>query len=179
MFALAVKKNLKIMAMTQDLEEFLSGAKNGFIYFSLGSIASAKDMPREMQSKFLKVFSRLNQRVIWKWDGEVPVDLPSNVKRVKWLPQQDILGHPNIKLFMTHGGLLSTQEAVYHGVPLLGLPLFADQDLNMAQAERAGFAKTLEIDELNEDTLYETIHQILTDKMYIYESLFTNYTKYS
>ncbi|ODM91121.1 UDP-glucuronosyltransferase 3A1 [Orchesella cincta] len=55
------------------------------------------------------------------------------------------LGHPNIRLFITHGGLLSTQESIYHGVPVLGIPVFADQDLNVMQAERGGYAKTVEI----------------------------------
>lgn len=38
-----------------------------------------------------------------------------------------VSGHKNTKLFITHSGLLSTQESVYHGVPMLGIPIFADQ----------------------------------------------------
>lgn len=76
------------------------------------------------------------------------------------------LAHPNIKIFITHGGLLSIQEAAYHGTPLIGFPLFADQDLNMKQAEKAGFAVTLEINEFTEEKLESTINRILTEKGY-------------
>lgn len=67
-------------------------------------------------------------------------------------------------MFITHGGLLSLQEAAYHGTPLIGFPLFADQDLNMKQAEKAGFATTLEINEFTEEKLEGTINRILTEK---------------
>lgn len=77
-----------------------------------------------------------------------------------------LLAHPNIKIFITHGGLLSIQEAAYHGTPLIGFPLFADQDLNMKQAEKAGFAVTLEINEFTEEKLESTINRILTEKGY-------------
>jgi len=75
----------------------------------------------------------------------------------------DFLGHPKIRLFMTHGGLLSIQEAVYHGVPLLTIPLFADQDLNALKAEKAGFSLTLEINGLTEVMLDEKIQQVLRE----------------
>lgn len=40
-----------------------------------------------------------------------------------------ITGHENTKLFITHGGLLSTQEAIYNAVPMLGIPVLVDQFL--------------------------------------------------
>ncbi|ODN03640.1 UDP-glucuronosyltransferase 2B14 [Orchesella cincta] len=152
--------------LPKELETFLSDAKDGFILFSLGSIVRAKNMPEEMRKTFLRVFAKIKQKVIWKWETESMPDTPPNVKISKWLPQQDILGHPNIKLFMTHGGLLSVQEAVYHGVPLLGLPVFGDQDINVAQAENAGFALSQEILEVNEDDLLAKIDRLLTENRF-------------
>ncbi len=68
---------------------------------------------------FLSVFGKLKQRVLWKWETENMPDKPDNVKLVKWAPQQDILGHKNTKLFITHSGQSSTQETLCHGVPVV------------------------------------------------------------
>lgn len=48
-------------------------------------------MPVEMLAKFINVFSRLKQRVLMKWEGNVPEDLPKNILMSKWLPQQDLV----------------------------------------------------------------------------------------
>jgi len=91
----------------------------------------ASKMPESVRLEIIKAFSKLKQRVLWKWDEETVEGLKEsgakNVKVVKWVPQQDVLAHANIKAFITHGGLLSLQESVYHGVPLIGLPVFGDQ----------------------------------------------------
>ncbi len=72
-----------------------------------------------------------------------------------------VKGHPNIKLFISNGGLLSTQEAIYHGVPLLGIPLTAEHDLNMELAENSGYALTWEIMDLNKTDLHNLIDSML------------------
>ena len=41
------------------------------------------------------------------------------------------VGHKNVKAFLTHGGLLGTQEAIYYEIPLIGIPLCADQFFNI------------------------------------------------
>lgn len=66
------------------------------------------------------------------------------------LPSQ---GHPNLKVFITHGGMLSIMEAVYHKVPLLVLPGFGDQQGNAARCERMGHGLALQWRDLNEHTL--------------------------
>jgi len=47
---------------------------------------------------FLRVFENINMPVIWKWDTDVAKDVPKNVLIKDWLPQQDLLAHPNLKV---------------------------------------------------------------------------------
>ena len=49
---------------------------------------------------------------------------------VPWLPQNDLLGHPVTHAFFTHGGIHSMYEAIYHAVPMVVMPLGADQPDN-------------------------------------------------
>lgn len=59
----------------------------------MGSSVKAANMPEYLRRMFMLVFKQLPQRVLWKWEGEDNmIDLPSNVKLSKWLPQQDLLG---------------------------------------------------------------------------------------
>ena len=68
------------------------------------SVLQASDMPEKKRKLLLNVFKKFKQKFIWKWETEQMEGLPSNVKLSKWLPQQDILAHPNTKMFITHGG---------------------------------------------------------------------------
>uniref|UniRef100_A0A182MDD5 UDP-glucuronosyltransferase n=1 Tax=Anopheles culicifacies TaxID=139723 RepID=A0A182MDD5_9DIPT len=81
----------------------------------------------------------------------------------KWFPQDDILAHPNVKLFITHGGLLSCTESIYHGVPIVGIPIFGDQLLNMARAEQSGWGIGVAYTKLNEQTFRKAINDVLSD----------------
>ncbi|XP_049767646.1 UDP-glycosyltransferase UGT5-like [Schistocerca cancellata] len=152
--------------LPKDLQEYLDGAKDGAIYFSLGSNLRSADLPNETRSAIVNAFSKLKQRILWKWEAETFPGKPDNLKLGKWLPQSDILAHKNIRLFITHGGFLSTLETVYHGVPVIGIPVFSDQDLNMLQAESKGYGIRLRLNNITSETFYWAITEILNNPRY-------------
>ncbi|XP_033176690.1 UDP-glucuronosyltransferase 2B33 isoform X1 [Bombus impatiens] len=152
-------------ALPKDLQAFLDGATNGFIYFSLGSNAKSANLPLEIRRMFCDVFAKLPYRVVWKFEEDFP-GKPDNVYIGKWLPQQSILAHPNIKLFIYQGGLQSSEETVHYGVPVLGFAILADQDYQVARMEALGIGKYLEITTLKKDELEDAITELITNKKY-------------
>lgn len=152
--------------LPEDLQKYLDEAKEGVIYFSMGSIAKSKNMPEEKRGIFAKVFAKLKMKVLWKYEEDVMVGKPANVKIGKWMPQQDILAHPNVKFFISHGGLLSTIEAIYHGKPTIGIPVFAEQIMNVKNSVHAGFSLMVPFWELTEEKLTELINEMIKNPKY-------------
>lgn len=74
-----------------------------------------------------------------------------------------IIGHPKIKAFVTHGGLLSLFETVYHGVPVVAMPVFCDHDSNVEKAIRDGYAIRLELQELTATKLLKSISAVISE----------------
>lgn len=72
--------------------------------------------------------------------------------------------HPNIRLFIYQGGLQSTEEAVYYTIPLIGLPILADQSTQVNKMVSLGVAKSLNIMDLSRENLNASITEILSDK---------------
>ncbi|XP_034653778.1 2-hydroxyacylsphingosine 1-beta-galactosyltransferase isoform X2 [Drosophila subobscura] len=155
--------------LPKDLEDFIgaSGA-SGFIYVSMGSSVKAANMPESLRRMLVKTFARLPYHVLWKYEGSSAdmQDLTSNVKLSRWLPQQDILGHTKLRAFVTHGGLLSMFETVYHGVPVVTMPVFCDHDVNSAKAEADGYAIKLDLQTLSTNQLYKAIMKVIHDSRY-------------
>ncbi|XP_021942239.1 UDP-glucuronosyltransferase 2C1-like isoform X3 [Zootermopsis nevadensis] len=149
--------------LPQDLQEFLDGAAKGAVYFSLGSNVRSETMSPEKRRVFLSAFADVPQRVLWKWEANDTSDVPDNVKLAKWLPQQDVLAHPNVRLFITQGGLQSFQEATYYAVPLIGIPFIADQQHNVRKMVDAGVGLQLDYATLSKDGLVTATRKVLHD----------------
>ncbi|KYN01364.1 Ecdysteroid UDP-glucosyltransferase [Cyphomyrmex costatus] len=155
----------KPIALPKNLNEFITDAPNGFIYMSLGTNVRFSSLSEHIQSTFRDVFASLPYKILWKHDSELP-NKPDNIFIAKWFPQQSILAHPNIKLFIYQGGLQSTEEAVYYTVPLLGLPVLADQYSQIKKMVSLGVAKYLNIIDISRENLNESIIDILYDEGY-------------
>ncbi|XP_065219024.1 UDP-glycosyltransferase UGT5-like isoform X27 [Planococcus citri] len=152
--------------LPENIEKFINESKHGVVYFCMGSLLRGETFPPEKREAFLYAFSKIPQRVLWKWEGDVLPGKSDNIMISKWMPQRDILAHPNVKLFISHGGLLGTSEAVYEGVPVLGIPIFGDQRTNIKSLEANGAGELLDYNEISKEVVLEKIQRLLNDPKY-------------
>ncbi|XP_035438828.2 UDP-glycosyltransferase UGT4 [Spodoptera frugiperda] len=152
--------------LPQDLKSYLDSSKHGVIYVSFGTnVDPALLLPEKIQI-LLRVFSQLPYDVLWKWSkDELPGRSP-NIRIAKWFPQPDLLKHPNVKLFITQGGLQSTDEAITAGVPLIGMPMLGDQHFNVERYVSYGFGIKLDMKTLTEEKLKHAINATIADDSY-------------
>ena len=152
--------------LSKDLDSFVKGSgTNGVIVMSFGTLFSFELI--EMVSVFRDAFSKIQQRVIWGTPDLEPFDLPDNVLQRKWIPVNDLLGHPQTKLFITHCGMSSTEEAIHHGVPVIALPLLGDQFRNADRlCGKLQMGRILDLKNLNQNSLQAAITDILKNETF-------------
>jgi len=151
--------------LPKDLDDYMNNSENGVIYFSIGSHTRGVLIPEDMKGKLLKAFSQVPYNVLFKFEEEIP-NLPSNIKLVHWAPQQDILAHPKLRLFISHCGGLSTLESAYHAVPVLGFPLSADQWGNTRITMDKGFGDILDWRKFATEDLISKIRNLIENKSF-------------
>ncbi|XP_043641966.1 UDP-glucosyltransferase 2 [Drosophila teissieri] len=153
--------------LPKDIDQFLSKSKKGAVFLSLGSNIKSSTVKPEIVQTIFKVLSGLKENVIWKWeDLENTPGNASNILYKNWLPQDDILAHPNTKLFITHAGKGGITEAQYHGVPMVALPIFGDQPGNAAVMVESGYGLSLDLQSITEDSLRDALKEVLENPKY-------------
>lgn len=78
--------------LPRDLQAFLDEAKEGVVYFSMGSILRSADLHANKREALVKTFAKLKQKVLWKFETDEIRNLPANVRIERWLPQSAVLG---------------------------------------------------------------------------------------
>lgn len=132
----------------------------------MGSNIKMKHLSVDKRSAILKVLSKVKQRVLWKWEDEQLPNKPENVLISKWLPQTDILAHPNTKLFISHCGLGSINEAKYYGVPILGIAVVADQPANLDEIIAEGWGVGGSLNDVTEEKFSSLLNEALNNASY-------------
>lgn len=132
----------------------------------------------------METLSALPYKVLWKFEADLP-EKPLNVKISKWIPQQDVLskfvttphycfilscvllGHKNIKLFITQGGLQSLEESLLNFVPVVGIPFLADQQANVQKVVNKGMGLMLDHKTLDKDSFKKAILEVINNPKYV------------
>ena len=144
-----------------DIETFMSEATDGVVVVSFGSILY--EAPTEMMDTLMAAFTQLKLRVLFKRDTDFVKD---NVKVVKWFPQNDVLGHPNVKVFVSHCGKNGFFEGVYHGVPIICTPLNGDAFLTASIVEGKRMGLSLTLNKVSSYDIVNAVNTVLADKSY-------------
>ncbi|XP_055304713.1 UDP-glucosyltransferase 2-like [Sitodiplosis mosellana] len=150
--------------LPSKIQTFLDEAKDGAIFVSLGSNVLITKLPEHQYNAIVNAFKPYpNIRILIKSDENVviPSHKESDVLVQPWFSQQSILSHKNVKLFITHGGLLSTTESVHFGKPVVGIPFFFDQHLNMFLAQKKQFGISVPIETLNAENIATAVKKVL------------------
>lgn len=110
--------NETAVSLTKDVQTFLNGAKDGAIFFSLGSNIKLSKIPARQKAIIANAFAEFpKMKILIKNEEHFPIPSHNSSHMVlvrDWFNQQEILAHPNLKLFCTHGGKIehfSSSEA--------------------------------------------------------------------
>ena len=71
--------------------------------------------------------------------------------------------HKNVKVFITHCGLQSSIESMYHATPMVGMPLIGEQLRNFIRLQDKGIARAVHWDELTEESLTEAVYDVINN----------------
>jgi UDP:flavonoid glycosyltransferase YjiC (YdhE family) len=143
------------------LPDWWPGLEGPLVYVSFGSVAATFPPAAQVYGKALEAVAGLPARVLLSTGGnDVELgDVPRNVHVERWVDEPAILGHA--AAVVGHGGTGTTLSAIAAGCPLIGVPLFGDQPMNVAAvaAAHAGVVAPL-------DGIRRSIERVLADDRY-------------
>ena len=88
-----------------------------------------------------------------------------NIQILSYAPQFSILAHENCRVFLSHGGTSSSNEALYNGKPILVMPIAFDQYGNAEKLDEfSGVALTLDKANLNVKEILTKIQRLLSEE---------------
>ncbi|KAJ8951682.1 hypothetical protein NQ318_012224 [Aromia moschata] len=133
---------------------------------SLGTNVKPYHMPKQKLQHFLDAFSELPYKVLWKAEGDIVHKNRSNIVSREWFPQQDILRHPNVKLFITQGGLQWIDESLQGKKLMLMVPFYGHQFFNARKMIDNGVALSIDYEQFTKDELVDNIKKLIHDQKY-------------
>ncbi|MES5938984.1 MULTISPECIES: macrolide family glycosyltransferase [unclassified Bacillus cereus group] len=142
--------------------DFTTIKENSAIYISLGTVFNDA---LDFYKLCMKAFENSNQTIVMSIGNKTKIsdlgNIPKNFIVKNYVPQTKLLAYA--KLFITHGGMNSTQEGLYNGIPLIVIPQSADQPVIAKQVENLRAGIKLSMKELSEEQLRESVEIVLNN----------------
>ncbi|XP_014669909.1 PREDICTED: 2-hydroxyacylsphingosine 1-beta-galactosyltransferase-like [Priapulus caudatus] len=161
----------KPLPLAAPLQEFVQrSAARGVVVISFGSAVNSAG--GDVVRKIAAAIADLPYFFVWRLRAADAPPLGDNVKIVDWIPQNDLLGHAKVVLFVTHAGPNSVWESVYHGVPMLALPIVADEYGNAARVVHHGVGKQLDFYGFTADEFRSGVIELITNRTYAERAAF-------
>ncbi|CAG4953743.1 unnamed protein product [Parnassius apollo] len=154
------------LPLPAELKSLMDSATKGVIYFSLGALQQSQQLAPEVLNVLVDAFKEVPFMVLWKISNATVINKPDNVITQAWFPQQEVLAHPNVKAFITHGGARSLEEALYYEVPIIGFPLLKSNKVFINEMTRHGVGEIVDPYYLEKDALKATITAVAGDEKY-------------
>jgi len=157
-----------LQGLNQDIEKFIEEADDGIIVLSFGLQFNPSVIPVEVTNAIFGALERLPQRIIARLPQSITQNrhIPKNVLPLEFLPQKELLAHPKTRLFFTHFGINGVLEAIWFGVPMVGLTQTPFDQIHIsANVQARGLGKTLS-HMPTESEVYNTITEVLNKKRY-------------
>ncbi|MDI2032311.1 glycosyltransferase [Saccharopolyspora sp. TS4A08] len=154
-------------APADELTRWLDERKS-VIYTGFGTITR---LTAGQVRSFVEVVRRLEGQhdVLWKLPEDqqewLPEELPGNLRIESWVPSQlDVLAHPNVTLFFTHGGGNAYTEGVHFGKPMVMRPLWVDCYDQAVRGHDVGVSLTLDKPrDMDPDDVLDKLTRVLGD----------------
>ncbi|GMR46159.1 hypothetical protein PMAYCL1PPCAC_16354, partial [Pristionchus mayeri] len=152
--------------LSKDINNLLDLSKKGNVIFSFGTQIEPDKFTANLQRVFVNTFERFPEyNFLWKFDGTTQFNA-SNLFNIEWLPQTDLLYDSRVVAFISHMGLNSFTEVAHAGVPVVAIPIFADQIHNARCAVALGTAEMVRKTEITEENLTRALEKVLFEERY-------------
>ena len=151
----------------QELSRFLQNSHpNGVIVVSFGTIARV--FGPTYRELFAEALAQLPYSVIWRYDEEPrPARLGNNTLLLSWIPQSQLLDDKRVRAFVTHCGMNAAYETARAGVPVVAIPLFADQFFQASKLiNHVQMGEKLNIRRLTSQQLHDVILRVANSERY-------------
>ncbi|XP_005100236.1 UDP-glucuronosyltransferase 2C1-like [Aplysia californica] len=148
--------------LKQPFKGFMEKSVNGVVVVTLGS--SILEVPDYISSKMVSAFLKLKQNLVWRVKLQFPD--PGKIFTSSWVPQNDLLGHKNTTLFVSHCGMNGQYEGMYHAVPTLCLPFENDMPYNAQRGVTKGFGLRADIRGITDIELLALMREMLENNKY-------------